>query len=187
MTVVVYHQGCLAADSRGVLEFNDTHVCTPMQKIFTNSDHSIAVGVTGIIPSAKEMEEIFTLFEKKIFNPDYVPHFSTEELMVIRGCSSKEEEVRKFIVMTKDEGYYTHRNELLVIPSTTGHAIGSGLHGAMLCLRAGLTPKEAVARVCKIIGTCSLPVVFITSEELSFYTKSNINPNTVPEYATSDD
>jgi hypothetical protein len=160
MSVVIFHRGIIAADSRAIIDRGyHTEDVGSMLKLWSNESKDMVFGICGEnvanIQRAYWMEEFEPLVRALDVDELKVSLPLPETLQKRFGM----EGVNSLNIMTKRE-LYTASGESLykVDDSHETHGYGNGLRIAKLACYNGYNAIQAVELACQISVECALPV-----------------------------
>ncbi len=138
MTTIVCNTDSMASDSKVV----DGDAYYPGQKIY-----QLCGCLVGIAGEGRAMSQFLRWFEEG--QPEAIPELSKRDGSV------------RALVLTPDHKIYTYDESFFKEPVYREyHAIGTGAHGALVAIKYGASPREAVEAACEVdnnSGLCDLP------------------------------
>lgn len=169
MTIIAYHNGILAGDSKMELSEPFDHNALAV-KVFINDAKTLALGITGVLPSTADLNFIFKSVEPLISSLESnIPIERLDgrllELMVKEGGHLSAQS-RSIIFMSAQSAYAVVDSALVETGVGYPVAMGLGAYGALVAMHLGHNPITAIAACSQIVASCGGEVVSYRMEDL---------------------
>lgn len=168
MSVLLYHNGVISADSRCIISQNGEYERnTGMLKLFSHNGYMV-MGMIGSNASIKYSSQEYLYFSAAVKDME-----SNRELSVklpddiLRVYSKVDDDSRTLCFMTKRHLYIITKDGLERIISDVPFAMGTGGRVALMSLTNGCTVEESVRNAIRMNPYCGGTVVTYNAKDLS--------------------
>lgn len=170
MTVIAYHKGVLAADSRGLVlnsQFNKnfTNAAAVVRKAKLLGGGCFALAVTGTVPSETEwcqMDHACRLLLTFIEICDEVLPWNAERYTKKHFVDTH----RHAILMSRKAVYSIVDGHVGCLPKGEPLSFGTGAVVAHSAMQAGMDALQATDMACQVKYTCGYPLLSFKQQDL---------------------
>ncbi|UQT02937.1 hypothetical protein TOTORO_00740 [Serratia phage vB_SmaS-Totoro] len=167
MSVLLYHNGVISADSRCIISQNtDFERNAGMLKLFGHNDYMV-MGMIGDNVSIKYASQEYVYFSAAIKDMESNREMVAKLPRDILKVYTREEDGRNLCFMTKRHLYIITKEGLERIITDTPFAMGTGARIALMSLTNGCTVEESVRNAIQMNPYCGGTVVTYSTKDLS--------------------